>query len=123
MRRTRKYLAATAKLGQLGSGKAVYGEYMDQEQLYLLLEGRGYYWDSGAGAWQKGEAGQGRGGRFTLQPGLYRLRITCHQDDAEALARLIVSQHNVLDISHFYPNARDGTPEIGRIYITCKRKE
>lgn len=121
MKRTRKYLAASQAVKQLGDGGKALVRSGDQEELYRGLEAAGYWWNHKSGAWEKAQAGQGKGGRFTLQPGVYRIRITCHRDDAEALARIVAGQHQVVDISFFMPNVRDGTPEIGRIYITCKR--
>ena len=118
-KRTKKYVAAEKLVHTLRASGSAYLIVNQETDIYDHLEASGYWWDSDNGEWKKRDFHQNTRGGYSTEPGVYRLRVMCHQLDVERVCKKLATEHRVIDMSNPYPNDRKGNPEIVRVYFTC----
>lgn len=97
-------------------------ETQDSESLYAMLETMGYWWDSSAGAWKKGNPPSTSIFKDDegAPTGIINIRLMGHPDDMPDAIEAAKVAYQVSQVSGQYPNRKG--PGV-RVYITALLKD
>lgn len=119
MKLTKKYSAAS----DVALAEKIAYAQMSQDQLYIELNARGYFWDARLGTWERFEQTTAE-----TPSGLIRIRVMAPAGEVDQLADLVAVQMNdfgrmqLVEQSEAYP-CRPPKQLESRVYLTFKRRE